>query len=65
MGGILVSDGIEKSAVEKLKKMGHDIVEKFYTHSRVSLTPYIGVSTIEVQEKIGKEIVEIIKKQLN
>lgn len=39
--------------------------EKLYTHSRVSLTPHIGASTIEAQEKIGKEIVEIIKKQLN
>ena len=39
--------------------------EKLYTHSRVSLTPHIGASTIEAQEKIGKEIIEIIKKQLN
>lgn len=38
--------------------------EKLYTHSKVSLTPHIGASTIEAQEKIGKEIVEIIKKQL-
>jgi len=39
--------------------------EKLYTHDKVSLTPHIGASTIEAQEKIGKEIVEIIKKQLN
>lgn len=38
---------------------------KLYKHSRVSLTPHIGASTIEAQEKIGKEIVEIIKNQLN
>lgn len=39
--------------------------EKLYTHNKVSLTPHIGASTIEAQEKIGKEIVEIIKKQLS
>ena len=38
--------------------------ERLYTHDRVSLTPHIGASTVEAQEKIGKEIVEIIKKQL-
>ncbi len=31
MAKILVSDGIEKSAAEELKKMGHEIVEQFYT----------------------------------
>ena len=39
--------------------------EKLYTHSKVSLTPHIGASTIEAQEKIGKEIVEIIKNKLD
>ena len=39
--------------------------EKLYTHTRISLTPHIGASTIEAQEKIGKEIVDIIKKQFN
>lgn len=38
--------------------------ERLYTHSKVSLTPHIGASTMEAQEKIGKEIVEIIKNQL-
>lgn len=37
--------------------------EKLYTHSKVSLTPHIGASTIEAQEKIGREIVEIIQAQ--
>ena len=41
------------------------INEKLYTHSKVSLTPHIGASTVEAQEKIGKEIVEIIKKHFN
>ncbi|MEL7657122.1 MAG: D-2-hydroxyacid dehydrogenase [Bacillota bacterium] len=39
--------------------------EKLCTHSKVCLTPHIGASTIEAQERIGKEIVEIIKNQLN
>lgn len=36
--------------------------EKIYTHERISLTPHIGGSTIEAQEKIGEEIVQIIVK---
>ena len=39
--------------------------ERLYSHGKVSLTPHIGASTIEAQEKIGREIVEIIKNQLN
>ena len=39
--------------------------ERLCTHGKVCLTPHIGASTIEAQEKIGREIVEIIKKQLN
>jgi Phosphoglycerate dehydrogenase and related dehydrogenases len=38
--------------------------ERLISHSRVSLTPHIGASTVEAQAKIGKEIVEIITKQL-
>lgn len=30
MARILITDGIEKSAAEELKNMGHEIVEKFY-----------------------------------
>jgi D-3-phosphoglycerate dehydrogenase len=29
-------------------------------HPRVSLTPHIGASTKEAQERIGKEVVDII-----
>jgi D-3-phosphoglycerate dehydrogenase / 2-oxoglutarate reductase len=36
--------------------------ERLYTHERISLTPHIGGSTIEAQEKIGEEIVQIIIK---
>jgi len=36
--------------------------ERLCTHSKVSLTPHIGASTVEAQAKIGKEIVETIKE---
>ncbi len=36
--------------------------EKLYKHERVSLTPHIGASTVEAQERIGEEIVSIIIK---
>lgn len=39
--------------------------ERLYTHNQVSLTPHIGASTVEAQGKIGREIVRIIKGQLN
>jgi D-3-phosphoglycerate dehydrogenase len=38
--------------------------ERLYTHDKVCLTPHIGASTKEAQERIGKEIVEIIRNQL-
>jgi D-3-phosphoglycerate dehydrogenase len=36
--------------------------ERLNTHDRVSVTPHIGASTIEAQERIGAEIVDIILK---
>lgn len=39
--------------------------ERIYTHSRISMTPHIGASTIEAQEKIGREIIEIVEKHLS
>jgi D-3-phosphoglycerate dehydrogenase len=35
--------------------------EAIYTHPKISLTPHIGASTMEAQERIGEEIVSIIK----
>jgi D-3-phosphoglycerate dehydrogenase / 2-oxoglutarate reductase len=35
--------------------------ERLYTHPNVSLTPHIGASTKEAQERIGEEIVNIIQ----
>lgn len=37
--------------------------ERLYTHDKVSMTPHIGASTAEAQERIGEEIVQIILKQ--
>ena len=62
----------EKSLLEaldngKLAGAGLDVFEeeptkneKLYMHEKVSLTPHIGASTKEAQERIGDEIVEII-----
>lgn len=37
--------------------------EKIYTHPKISLTPHIGASTGEAQERIGEEVVAHIVKQ--
>lgn len=34
--------------------------EKIYNHDKISLTPHLGASTKEAQERIGEEIVQII-----
>ncbi|MBR0576810.1 D-2-hydroxyacid dehydrogenase [Proteiniclasticum sp. BAD-10] len=34
--------------------------ERLYTHDKISMTPHIGASTDEAQERIGEEIVNII-----
>jgi len=34
--------------------------ERLYTHPKISLTPHVGGSTAEAQERIGNEVVEII-----
>ena len=38
--------------------------ERIYTHEKISLTPHIGASTMEAQERIGEEIVQIITSHL-
>ncbi len=39
--------------------------ERLFRNSKVCLTPHIGASTVEAQERIGKEIVEIVKSRLH
>jgi D-3-phosphoglycerate dehydrogenase len=36
--------------------------ERLYKHEKVSVTPHIGASTNEAQERIGEEVVQIITK---
>lgn len=36
--------------------------ERICAHEKISLTPHIGASTVEAQERIGEEIVQIIQK---
>jgi D-3-phosphoglycerate dehydrogenase len=38
--------------------------ERILTHERISLTPHIGASTKEAQQKIGAEVVGIIEQEL-
>lgn len=33
-----------------------------YTHPRISCTPHIGAATVEAQERVGQEIVEIVQQ---
>ena len=39
--------------------------EKLVNHPRVSCTPHIGASTMEAQERIGDEVVSVIKEFFN
>ena len=68
---ILVTDGMDKTAMAELKAQGHEVVEQFYepatnkalySHPMVSCTPHIGAATVEAQKRIGAEIVDIISK---
>jgi D-3-phosphoglycerate dehydrogenase len=54
--GTIAGAGIDVFEEEPTKN------ERLYTHDKVSLTPHIGASTIEAQERIGEEIVDIIIK---
>lgn len=39
--------------------------KELYNHERVSLTPHIGASSKEAQQRIGKEIIDIVNKNFN
>lgn len=54
--GKVAGAGIDVFAEEPTKN------ERLYNNSKVSVTPHIGASTMEAQERIGGEIVEIILK---
>lgn len=59
MAKILVSDGIEKSAAEELKKMGHVIVEKFYTPDELKeQVKYFDAMVVRSATKVTKEVID-------
>ena len=37
--------------------------ERVYTHPKISMTPHIGASTVEAQNRIGEDIVSIIREK--
>ena len=39
--------------------------QRLYTHPKISMTPHIGAQTAEAQARIGREIISIIKSELN
>ncbi|MTI65908.1 MAG: 3-phosphoglycerate dehydrogenase [Firmicutes bacterium] len=60
----LDSGKVAAAAVDVFEKEPTENKE-LYTHKRVSLTPHIGASTKEAQARIGKEVIEKIKKNLD
>ncbi len=68
-GAIKESELIDALDTGKVAYAGIDVYEEEPTknitllqHPRVSSTPHIGASTREAQERIGREVVDIIKK---
>lgn len=68
-GGVVCEDALIKALESgKVAAAALDVFaeeptknEAIYTHPKISLTPHIGASSIEAQERIGEEIVSIIK----
>ena len=54
--GKIFAAGLDVYAEEPTKN------HPLYTHPRVSCTPHIGGATVEAQQRIGMEVVEIIRK---
>lgn len=59
-------EGLESG---KIRAAGLDVYAEeppknaaLYTHPRVSCTPHIGAATVEAQQRVGQEIVEIIRQ---
>jgi D-3-phosphoglycerate dehydrogenase / 2-oxoglutarate reductase len=69
-GGLICEESLLMALdAGKIAGAGLDVFEKeptknerLYTHEKVSLSPHIGGATIEAQERIGEEIVSIIKE---
>ncbi len=69
-GGVLSEDALLKAldsgkvAAAALDVFEDEPLEKeeIYNHEKISLSPHIGAATVEAQEKIGEEIVKIVKE---
>jgi len=69
-GGVLSEDALLKAldsgkvAAAALDVFEDEPLEKegIYNHEKISLSPHIGAATEEAQEKIGAEIIKIVKE---
>lgn len=69
-GGVLSEDALLKAldsgkvAAAALDVFEEEPLEKeeIYNHEKISLSPHIGAATAEAQEKIGEEIIKIVKE---
>ncbi len=69
-GGVLSEDALLKAldsgkvAAAALDVFEDEPLEKeeIYNHEKISLSPHIGAATREAQEKIGEEIIKIVKE---
>lgn len=57
--GKIAGAGLDVFSVEPIED------ERILSHERISMTPHIGASTAEAQERIGENTVEIIKEFFN
>jgi D-3-phosphoglycerate dehydrogenase len=72
-GGVVCEDALIKALDSgKVAAAALDVFEEEPTkneaicnHPKISVTPHIGASTLEAQERIGEEIVSIIKNHFN
>ncbi|MBN2605007.1 MAG: D-2-hydroxyacid dehydrogenase [Bacilli bacterium] len=62
---VALDNGIVKKAALDVFMEEPTKNERIYTHESISLSPHIGASTIEAQERIGLETIEVIKESLN
>lgn len=60
-----LDSGIVKMAALDVYEQEPTKDEKIFTHSKISLTPHIGASTIEAQSRIGQETIEVILESLS
>lgn len=69
-GGVLSEDALLKALESgKVAAAALDVFEdeplkkeEIYNHEKISLSPHIGAATVEAQEKIGEEIIKIVKE---